>query len=94
MFEGFQGDSYTREAEEYFALLELLSSFTLFRKILNTSAKHHIHQGNIPNMIPNLAEITKRHIISPLFFPIWPTYTRTQAQIHHNIKNSKRQKLT
>ena len=31
--------------------------------ILNTSAKHHIPQGHIPNMIPNLTEITKRLLI-------------------------------
>ena len=29
----------------------------------NSSAKHHIPQGHIPNMIPNLTEISKRLIV-------------------------------
>ena len=57
-------DSYTREKEENFALLGLPSSCStgelLFRKTINTSAKHHIAQGHIPNTLPNLTEITKR----------------------------------
>ena len=34
----------------------------LFCKILNNSAKHHIPQGYIPNMMPNLTGIAKRLI--------------------------------
>ena len=59
-------DSHTREAEESFALLELspycIMGEPLFRKILNTSGKHHIPQGHIPNVIPNLNEIAKQPI--------------------------------
>ena len=47
--------SYTREAKESFALLQLPSSCSTgesqFRKLLNTSAKHHISQGHIASMI-------------------------------------------
>ena len=48
-------DSYTREAEESFTLMGQSSSCNtgelLFRKILNISAKHHIPQDHIPNVI-------------------------------------------
>ena len=56
-------NSYIREAEESSVLLGLPSSCSTgdlqFRKILNSSAKHHIFHGHIPNMISNLIEITK-----------------------------------
>ena len=61
-------DSYTREAEESFALLLGLPSSCstgelLFRKILNTFAKHHFPQGHIPNRIPNRTESATRLLI-------------------------------
>ena len=59
-------DSYTREAEEFFALLgppfSCSTGELLFRKILNTSAKHHIPQGHNINMITNLNETSKQLI--------------------------------
>ena len=59
-------DSFPRDVEESLALLELSffcsTGEPQFRKILNFFAKHHISQGHILNMTPNLTEITKRLI--------------------------------
>ena len=67
-----------------------------YSKILNSSAKHHIPQGHIPNMIPNLTEITKWRIIERdalrFYFPSDPHIHELNAQIRHNITGSNRQK--
>ena len=59
-------DSFTRAAEETFALMELPSSAeageTQLRKVLLTHAKHYIPTGYIPNYIPNLPDSTIRLI--------------------------------
>ena len=93
-------DSYTREAEESFSLLEPPSSCSmgklLFRKILNTSAKHYIPQGHIPNMIPNLTETAYRLIIErDTIRSSSPTHQQIpelNKQIRHNIADSNRRK--
>ena len=95
-------DSYIREAEESFALIELPSSCSTdepqFRKILNSSAKHHIPQGHILNMIPNVNKITKPLIIERDALRSSsssdPHIHELNAKIRHNIADCNRQKWT
>ena len=89
-------DSYTREAEETFALLELPSSSSMsekmFWKILNTSAKHRIPQGHILNMIPNVTEIAKRLIKRDAlrFSSLFDLHIQElNAQIHRTISSNR-----
>ena len=92
-------DSYTCKAEESFALPWLPpAARALFRKILNTSAEHHIPHGHIRNTIPNHTETAKTLIIErDALRSSSPSDTQIQelnAEIHHNIKISNRQKWT
>ena len=58
-------DSLNREAEDNFTLLKLLSPCrTGESSSVNSSTKQYIPQCNIPNLSPNLNDITKRLYIA------------------------------
>ena len=92
-------NSYSRDTEEAFALLERPSSCKVgekqFRHILTQASKKHIPRGHIPNMIPNLSDTAKllirqRDQLRSLS-PTDPHIRTLDDQIDQDIQNTNRQ---